>query len=254
MTDWQAALEKFVKEWGRKPEVVGIVVCGSYITGNPTKHSDIDIQIVLKKGCKWRERGNKIIDGFLMEYFANPPERTVKYFEEDWKIRRMITAHMFATGKIILEKNDETKKLVKIAKKYLNKNTNSMPKAKIELAKYHLFDGLDNLQEIHFKNTPDFNFVYYSLLGKIFDYYSEYAEFPNTQPHKILRFLLKEEDRKKYNIQEFQDSKFVKLFIQAITEKEKSNQLKIAEILVKYVQSKMGGFNISNWKFRSSAK
>ena len=50
MENWEIALNKFVDEWKSKPEVTGMIVCGSYITWNPTSHSDIDIQIILKEG------------------------------------------------------------------------------------------------------------------------------------------------------------------------------------------------------------
>ena len=44
---WKVALEKFLKKWENKKEVIWILVCGSYVTGNPSKHSDIDIHILL---------------------------------------------------------------------------------------------------------------------------------------------------------------------------------------------------------------
>jgi predicted nucleotidyltransferase len=64
-------VEKFLEEWGHNKEIIGVVVCGSYVTGNPTKHSDIDLQIILDEGIKWRERGNRIINGiFLVSSFG----------------------------------------------------------------------------------------------------------------------------------------------------------------------------------------
>ena len=71
MEKWELALKKFLKNWENKKEVVGAIVCGSYITGNPSNHSDIDIHLLLSSKTKWRERGNVIIDGILIEYFAN---------------------------------------------------------------------------------------------------------------------------------------------------------------------------------------
>lgn len=46
MAKWKIALEIFLKEWQDKEEVVGALVCGSYITGNPSKRSDIDVHII----------------------------------------------------------------------------------------------------------------------------------------------------------------------------------------------------------------
>ena len=93
------ALEKFLSDWKDKDKIIGVLVCGSFVTGGASKHSDIDVQIILDNEVTWRERGNKIVDGFLIEYFANPLYRYEGYFEEDYSRNRTVTAHMFATGK-----------------------------------------------------------------------------------------------------------------------------------------------------------
>jgi predicted nucleotidyltransferase len=252
--NWELALDKFLESWKNNKEVTGIIICGSYITGNPTKHSDIDIQIILKRGCKWRERGNKIVDGILMEYFANPPERMNSYFEDDEKRRRKTTAHMIVTGKIYLDKDGEAKKLKILAKKYLDKKFDKMPNFKIELNKYHLFDMADNLEEVFRRNTPDFLFVYYNFLRDIFDVYSEFLGYNSISENKMYRFLTDRKDKIKYHISDFPDKIFVSLFVKAMKEKNKDKMLKIFSKLVKHVQNKMGGFNIDGWRFRSSAK
>ena len=83
MKDWETALDKFLVSWKVRKEVTGVLVCGSFVTGKPAPHSDIDLHIVLSESVLWRERGNKIVDGFLIEYFANPPRQIREYFKED---------------------------------------------------------------------------------------------------------------------------------------------------------------------------
>jgi len=72
--NWQLALEKFLKEWKEKDFVEGALLTGSYAIGMETKYSDVDVYIILSDSVEWRERGNKVIDGVLIEYFANPPD------------------------------------------------------------------------------------------------------------------------------------------------------------------------------------
>lgn len=248
---WEIALNKFLEEWKTNPEVSGIIVCGSYITGNPTKNSDIDLHIVLKNGCKWRERGNKIVNGILIEYFANPPEQIKKYLESDRNKRRKIDAHIFTTGKIILDKEGEVKKLKELAKEYLKRSFEEAPSFKIEFGKYHIWDMMDNLEEVYNRKTPDFNFVYHSFLNVIFETYAEFKKYPKTVENKIYRFLTDKKDQKKYLIHPFQDKKFVAIFTKAIQEKNKDKMLEIFNKLAIHVQNKMGGFNIDGWKMRS---
>jgi len=100
----EIALQKFLSKRENKKEVIGALVCGSYITGNPSKHSDIDLHIILKKDTKRRERGNEYVDGILIEYFANPVSSLTKYFESDYKANKKITIHMIASGKVLFDK------------------------------------------------------------------------------------------------------------------------------------------------------
>ncbi len=251
---WEVALDKFLIPWKKNKEVSGIIVCGSYITGNPTKHSDVDIYIVLKKECKWEERGNKIVDGILMEYFASPPRQIKKNLESDFKKREQIDAHMIYTGKIILDKEGGLRKLKKLSKKYLNKKFGKMTRYMYELGKYDLFDMSDNLEEVYLRKTPDFNFVYFNFLEDVFSIYSEFLSYYKIKKDNVYRFLTDKENRKKYLISDFPDKVFLRNFVLAIKERNEKKMLRKFVELSKYVQDKMGGFDIDGWKFKSSAE
>lgn len=86
MEPWEAAVDKFLEPWRRRKCVIGAMVCGSYVTGDPSKHSDLDVQIILAKGTCWRERGNRIVDDFEIDgwKFRSPATgRTEETHETD---------------------------------------------------------------------------------------------------------------------------------------------------------------------------
>lgn len=60
------------------------------IPGNEIENSDIDIDIdiyiITKNDTTWRERGNKLVDGYLIEYFINPIKKINDYMEKKQKI------------------------------------------------------------------------------------------------------------------------------------------------------------------------
>ena len=248
---WEIALDKFVKKWANRKDVIGIIVCGSYITGNPTKHSDIDIRIILDEGVTWRERGNEVIDGILIEYFANPPEQEFYYLKKSHASRAALDAHMFLTGKVILDRKGIVKKLIKKAKEYQNKPYSAMKPSSCERVKYTLWDLYDNLEEVLEAKTQEFYFVYYNDLNELLEIYLEYLSYVKIRPHKVFRFLTSEKDKKKYLLKDFPDKVFVKMFVSALKLKNKNQMLKEYKKLNQYVLSKMGGFNIDGWKFRS---
>lgn len=248
---WEIALEKFVSKWKNKKEVVGAIVCGSYVTGNPSKHSDIDIHLILDKKVKWRERGNEIIDGILIEYFANPLSQHIKYFEDDFKSRRKINIHMFTTGRILFDKNGDLKKIIEIAKDWDKKKFDKPKKIPIEISKYFIWDMRDNLEEVYESNNEEFYFVYYNFLNDLFESYSKYLRFDGVNVNKIRRFLTDNKDKTKYKMPDFPDSNFVSMFVDAIKLKDKKEMMGSYHKLTDYVLNKMSGFNIDGWKIRS---
>ena len=38
-------LNKFLEEFEHKDDVEGVLVCGSFVTGHPNKHSDLDVHL-----------------------------------------------------------------------------------------------------------------------------------------------------------------------------------------------------------------
>lgn len=248
---WEIALERFIEPWRKRKEVVGAIACGSYITGNPSKHSDIDIHIILDKKVNWRERGNKIVDGILMEYFANPIQQVMKYFEKDYKGRRKIDVHMFTTGRVLFDKNGDLRKIIEKAKEWDKKKFARADKGAIERMKYSIWDKKDNLEEIYDAKGEEFDFVYYNFLGDLFEDYSSFLGFEKIPKNKVKRFLTNEKDKKKYKIADFPDKKFVELFVNAIGLTNRKEMMKIYGKLTDGVLKKMYGFNIHGWKMRT---
>lgn len=253
MERWEIALHKFLRGWENKKEVVGAIACGSYVTGNPSAHSDIDLHLILKKETKWRERGNVIIDGILIEYFANTLKRHSAYAKEDLADRRRINAHMFSTGKVIFDKNGDLRKIIANAKKDMLKKYPRLNFVSVEQTKYALWDMMDNLEEIYDARAKDFPFVYHVQLNSLFEQYSKFVGFESIPPNKLRRFLVNKGDQKKYKISRFPDSKFVKMYLDALCLEDESEMINAYRQLTAHVLRRMGGFNINGWKLRTPA-
>jgi hypothetical protein len=250
---YERVVEKFMESWSHMKETEAVIICGSYVTGRPSKHSDIDLQIILSDKINWRERGNKIIDGMLIEYFCNPKKQIKKYFVKEFNGRLQHTAHMIFTGKILFDKNGLGKKLKIEAGKYLSRKYSRADKDKIEQMKYHFWDMQDNLEEIY-ENGEGFDFGYYVYLKKIFDDYSEAIGYSDVPTNKILKFLSSEEDRKKYMVEDFPDKEFREMMLKALKEKKKEKMMVIFREINEYVIRKLGGFELDGWKFKSKLK
>lgn len=252
MNKWEKALNGFLENWKIRDEVIGAIVCGSYITGKPSPHSDIDVHIILSDEVNWRERGNVIVDGYLIEYFANPSKQIKKYFEEDYISLRPHSMVQFLTGKIIFDNYDEIKILKNEARIWFDKKYKELNDISVELIKYHLWDTLDNLKDCYEQNRLDFEFVYYNSLKILFEEYSRYLRIEIIPFYQISRYISDSHFNKKYLTDSFPDEYFMNKFLDSLNDNEKEKKIKLFDELTNHVINKMGGFDIDGWKIKSS--
>ena len=81
--------------------VSGIIASGTIIRGNPDPASDLDIYVIHSQN--FRQRLQRFFNRTPAEIFVNPPQAIELYFQEEQVSRRPLTAHMLATGFVILD-------------------------------------------------------------------------------------------------------------------------------------------------------
>jgi hypothetical protein len=251
MENWRKALEVFWEDWPYTDDLAGVLVCGSYITGNPSDRSDIDVHMVLKEGEQWRERGNKIIDGYLIEYFCNPPVQIRNYFEGDYQGRSTHAAVQFATGEILMDSEGTIALLKQEAQRWLEKPFEKTGETGLEFIKYAIWDSLDNLEDLYEKGGEEFGFVYHNSLKVLFDQYCQYLGVEQIPYYQIASYLSEENYLKKYLKEPFPDQDFSKVFQKALKVTAKEEKMMQFRKLSSHVLAKMGGFEIDGWKMKS---
>lgn len=252
MDSWKEKLDVFVNDFEYMNDLIGILVCGSYITGNPTNHSDLDVHMVLDNCVNYRERGNSVIGGLLIEYFANPPRQIIKYFDDDMKDKSLMSQTQFATGEIILDKNGDVRLLKEKALGMIEEFYADCNKIEpmSESTKYFMWDMLDDLQDAYENNRIDFDFLYYNLLNKVISNYMVCIH----KPYNFKTILGNINDnivRKKYLLRELPDKQISDLISNCITIVNKSDKMKLFEKLVNSILHTYGDFNISEYKLKS---
>ncbi len=248
--NWEEKLNKFLDSFEHIDDVIGVLVCGSYITGNPSSHSDLDVHIILDEKVDYRERGNKIVDGLLIEYFSNPPRQIRKYFEEDYKNVRPMSQTQFVTGKIIIDKTGEVKKLKEEAKEMLDREFKDIDTSISELYKYGMWDMLDDLKDAYENGRDDFDFIYYCNLDKLLSWYMKYIKYPYNKK-SILGNITSEIVRNKYLLKELPDKEISELIKNCIVTETKKERIEYYELLTNKIFSLLGNFDINEFKFKS---
>lgn len=248
--NWEEKLNVFLETFEHKEDIVGILVCGSYITGNPSTHSDLDVHLILDEKVDYRERGNQIVEGLLIEYFANPPRQIRKYFEEDYHDVTPMSQTQFITGKILLDKTGEVQALQEEARKMLDQHYHDVDTNINDLSKYGIWDMLDDLKDGFENGREDFDFLYYCNLDKLLSLYMKQIKHP-YHTKTILGNITSEIVRKKYLLEELPDED-VKILIQnCIVLTGKEERMKNYEYLTNKIFDLTGGFDIDQFRFKS---
>jgi hypothetical protein len=98
---------------------VGLIVSGTIVRGNPDKSSDFDIFVIHENN--FRQRIQKIFKSIPFEIFVNPPSSIIKNLKDEYKGRRQCTAHMLATGYVLINNAAIVSDLISNAACYLGK-------------------------------------------------------------------------------------------------------------------------------------
>lgn len=254
MENWKVALNKFLEKYVNEEYYEGAIACGSYVSGNNNKYSDIDVHIIFKRGNGWRERGNLFIDGFLIEYFANPVNKYESYMEEELSELGNHTTMMFANGTIIYDRSGEVSKLKNKAIKHKNKKVNEFSEFDILSNKYSCWDRFDELKVAYFEQRDSFYLIYYELYKSLIDLLNKTRRIRELSLTKIDKLIDDRTFRENYKLLEFyndDDSKIIRECLNLETKEKMFN--KISDFY-NYVMEISGGFDINKFVLRSEVK
>jgi predicted nucleotidyltransferase len=232
-------LKIFVDKHKKNPNVLAVLVSGSYIHQTPDKNSDLDVYVLLEK-AKMRERGNTWINGVEIEYFVNPVNQVRYYFETETGSKAPCTAHMFANSKILYQKDKTINQLIKEAKAILKKKMPTMKKMDLEFARYGIDDTQKDLEDVYLKKDIfSFSLVANNLLQECLDLF--------FKVHRISKEKSKRLQKQLKSI----DKNFEKLYTSALIEKDIDKQYNHINKLVNYIEKLIGGKRPKEWILRS---
>jgi hypothetical protein len=252
MQQWEIALTAFLEDWKVRDEVIGALVCGSYITGSPSKRSDIDVHIILADDVDWKERGNKICNGYLIEYFANSPKQIRSYFQDDVYNRSTVSMVQFITGRTLFDTHGIIHELkVEAADLISQKQEDERSDACVELKKYAIWEDLDNLKDCFEQHRADFNFTYHNSLFRLFTAYCSFLNLEDIPYYQINSYLSEPTYLDKYLKTSFPDEEFKQICLKAMQEVDRKKMMECYEQLSVHVLNHMGGFEIDGWKLRT---
>lgn len=237
---WEKALNKFIAQYKNNKEVLAILLVGSYAVGNENKYSDIDVYLILDDQAKYRMRGNKLIDGYLIEYFINPYHKVIEYLQEDQKKHRCAMANMLLNCRVIEDKHNIIPDLQKKAKYY-----NEFKKDKDLMKYYACWCAYDEYKAAPYHHQM----LYYICLKYLIEAYLYHHGYPLLPELKLEKIFKDDKYRQKYNLNHFPNNKFNKLVINCFHKPNKVNLNNLYEFVIKD-----GKFDINNFKIKNEVE
>ena len=254
MEKWEKALNKFLERYEKEDYYEGAIACGSFVSGNNNEFSDIDVHIILKRGNEWRERGNLEVDGFLIEYFANPVNKYETYMEEEKSERGNHTTKMFARGRIVRDKNGEVEKLRNKALELENVELPEISEFDLLAGKYGCWDKYDELKVIYHENRDNFYLAYYELYKYLLNLHGKVKRFREFSLTKLDKMLDNKLFRDNYGISKFYDEYDTRIIRECMTIDDREKMFCKITDFYNYVMEISGGFDINKFVLRSEVK
>lgn len=244
------AINKFLNEYKDKDFFLGAILTGSYATNNQNENSDIDLYIISKDGTPWKERGNKEVDGYLIEYFINPPKEIRKYMKNEKKDYRLSTTNILGRGIILIDPTGDIKKLQEEAQEILAGGLEELEENTYKINCYRVWDNFDELDS-KYKKREDIDLSYYMFIREVTTSYFQNNKVPLIPIHKLEYILLDPEYKKKYGVVKFVDDEFANLLIKCLSEKEYDKKYQCAKEIYDYFIYKNNDFNINDFSMRT---
>src|SRR5262245_29663237 len=135
---------------------VGILAAGTIVRGAPDATSDLDVWVIHLEPM--RQRLQKFFNGVPAEIFVNPPWVIQKYFAQDQAEARPISAHMMATGTVVLSTDPVVEQLRQTAISLINSHPMLTPQ-KLTLARYAAATKFEDAMDIFGRNPAAANMI-----------------------------------------------------------------------------------------------
>jgi len=251
MEKWELAAREFIDLCDFKADIETVFLTGSRATGNADGFSDIDLLIVLNDTVDWRQRGNKRVDGYLVEYFANPMRQIKRYIDAGYDNVRLTDINMILGGNVIYGGCSTANELIEYCRQKLMAPFPNMDEFKIKTGLYILWNNFDELSRACAYHAPDFTMHFYKFTQYAFELYSRYTRSPVPSYHNLHRWLTDDDYFNNYGLAAHNDPEFIKIIKIVFDCLDTKSMHDLSKTVYTYVANKMGGFDIDNFVLRS---
>lgn len=239
-------INKFIEQKGYKnnPQVLGIIFYGSYLKGNYTKWSDIDLHIITC--AKKSNRGRLVLDGYIIEYLERDIDSVKLEIEIDKSKNRLAYLSMLANGNIIYQKDKDMLNLQNYIKQaYNNFECKPIDNLEMQQDKLSFYIDFERLQAMYTDKNKYFNCFYYLYLNDLRVFYQKLKGLrSDVSKSKVYKFYT---NPNYDNIagSKMPEQEYINLYLKCLNAKLKCTKIKSITKLFNYVANQFS-FNFNN--------
>jgi hypothetical protein len=180
---YATALRQAVEYIVERYDPVGIVASGSVLRGEGDATSDLDLYVIHEQ--PWRQRVQHYFNGVPAEIFVNPPGTIRGYFASERREGRFITAHMLATGIVVINRGEIVESLRGEAAEALGQLPDLSAGA-LTMARYMAATALEDAFDIRHKDAANAAFILEHAMFLMVQYLFAAANRPLPRYKRIL--------------------------------------------------------------------
>ena len=254
MNEIDSVINSFIKPYMADDDIQAAILTGSYAQGNHNGYSDIDIFIISSDEMNWRERGNKILSNYLIEYFINPSKKIFQEMENQSKNNDRVTASILAKGIKLFDKTGILKTLTEKAMEIMKIPLIPISNNDKEYIKYFTYYYYDQLKRAYENNLDEFMYLYYTFLEHIIYSYGKYNGLVLAPRTKIYQYVFEESYKINNDLKKIEDKEYLDLLKKCMINSNREVMYKNITNIKEYILKDMGGFSIDGWKIRTEIK
>ncbi len=155
-------LNRFVAKLQTDPNVLSIILFGSYARGNSRPDSDIDLVVILKEGYK---RAAEIFEGQAFEIIYTTEKSALEY----WQSHKYDAVGLWTVAKVIFDREGAGERLQVIGKKMCEELPPEVSKTSLAHFQFDAEDSLKAIEAIMKKDPATASLLVHKKVADLID-------------------------------------------------------------------------------------
>jgi hypothetical protein len=172
------ATEIFLEELKQRPDVVGVILFGSWARGNNRPGSDVDLVVILQEGY---QRAVETHDGQPFEIIYTTAQSALAY----WESHRDDAAGLWTVAKILFDRDGTVERLRVDVQRFLQDGKKEMNALQLEQLRFDAADQIRYARAISTEDPATSNLILankvFALTGTFFDVRQQWTPSPKQR-------------------------------------------------------------------------